>query len=105
MPKSSAPVITLGQRIKLAREEAGLSQRQLGQILQLSDKAVSSYEVGRAEPSLEILQTISRATSTPVEYFFSSKSGADSSSNGLLLAKLARIEKELQQIKQSLKKS
>lgn len=87
--------LSLGQRIRLAREKSGLSQSELGQILQLSDKAISSYEVSRAEPSIETLKKISRATSTPVTYFVTD----NVSSSDLVAAKLDQIEQELAKIR------
>lgn len=87
--------LTLGQRIRRAREESGYSQAELGSLLQLSDKAISSYEVNRAEPNLKTLRRISQATQTPVSYFVE----ADVTADDLVKVKLGKIEQELAEIK------
>ncbi len=90
---------TIGQKIKRARQEVGLSQRELGSLLKLSDKAVSSYEVGRAIPPLGTLREISTVTYKPVTYFI----GETESSEDALQVKIHSIELELAEIKQLLK--
>ncbi len=59
----------LGQKIKQARRSAGLSQRELGEALELSDKAISAYEQGRAMPNVPQLRTLSKVVEQPVTYF------------------------------------
>jgi transcriptional regulator with XRE-family HTH domain len=89
----------IGQRIKKARQAAGLSQKELGQALKLSDKTVSAYEVGRAQPSLEKLKQLSRATHKSISYFLDDK---DPDDLGLQL-RVKQIEQELIEIKQAIK--
>ncbi len=93
--------VAIGEKIKRARKAVGLSQKQLGEALRLSDKAVSAYEVGRATPTVDTLKEIGVVTHKPVSYFLN-----DSESDELELElKLATIEKELAEIKKLLKKS
>jgi transcriptional regulator with XRE-family HTH domain len=61
-----------GSRLKLAREDFGISQRSLGLSIGLSDKTISSYESGRSYPNLEILKKIADVLEKPVDYFISS---------------------------------
>lgn len=92
--------LTLGQKIRYARRSIGISQKQLGDLLQLSDKAVSSYEVDRAVPPLETLKEISKHTSRPMSYFLN-----DSTKNEQTIAeKIIAIEEELREIKALLEK-
>jgi transcriptional regulator with XRE-family HTH domain len=91
----------LPAKIKSAREAAGLSQRELGAILKLSDRTISAYEVGRAEPSLAILQQMSHVVHQPILYFLDDQS--DSVANSVAI-KLARIEQDLAEIKELLAK-
>lgn len=86
---------TMGEKIKRARTAAGLSQKDLAGRLQLSDKAVSSYEVGRAQPSIEVLKEISSLTEQPLVYFLDEQPHVDLE----LQAKLKKIERELAEIK------
>lgn len=50
-----------GNLIKLARREAGLSQRELARRARTSQATLSAYETGRKSPSLETLARIVRA--------------------------------------------
>ena len=67
--------------------------------LQLSDKAVSSYEVGRAQPGIEVLRDIGQATGRPVTYFIDDE-GAEEID---FTVKIRNIEKELAELKTALK--
>jgi transcriptional regulator with XRE-family HTH domain len=90
---------TIAQRIKKARKAVGLSQKQLGKVLKLSDKAVSSYEVGRATPPIETLREISKVTYKPVSYFLDEENKAVT-----LESRLQIIERELAEIRKELQK-
>ncbi|NCN58455.1 helix-turn-helix transcriptional regulator [Candidatus Microgenomates bacterium] len=77
--------------IKQARKDAGLSQRDLGKAIKVSDKTVSAWEVGRAEPSLNTLEEIAEALNKPVVYFVKDEDYSTAS-------KLVAIQKELQKV-------
>lgn len=91
--------LSIGQKIRYARTEAGLSQKELANKLQLSDKAISTYEVGRAQPGLEVLKDIGQATGRPVTYFIDEERAEEID----FAVKIKLIEKELAGIKQALK--
>ncbi len=57
------------ERLKTAREVKGISQRKLGMVLGLSDKAISAYESGRTYPPLDTLIKIAKELSKPMTYF------------------------------------
>ncbi|MDD3662129.1 MAG: helix-turn-helix transcriptional regulator [Candidatus Dojkabacteria bacterium] len=59
----------IGKKIKKAREEQGISQKDLGMSLGLSDKAVSAYEASRTIPPLETLIRIAEELNKPIDYF------------------------------------
>ncbi|HYD34654.1 MAG TPA: helix-turn-helix transcriptional regulator [Vitreimonas sp.] len=90
--------LTLADKLKKARKDAGLSQKELGHVLLLSDKAVSSYEVGRAQPSLETLKQISKLTNRPVTYFVEESNTEDID----LQIRIKTIERELLEVKKLL---
>lgn len=90
--------LSLGQKIRYARRSIGLSQKQLGDMLKLSDKAVSAYEVDRAVPPLETLKEISKYTTKPMSYFLSETTKSEHT----IAQKIASIEEELRQIKEML---
>ncbi len=98
--KSSAKSLAIAAKIKRARKEAGLSQKQLGSSTGLSDKAISSYEVGRATPTVETLREISRVTYKPVTFFLEDNDPDELN----VQMKIQVIERELQEIKKILQK-
>ena len=59
----------IGKKIKEAREEQNISQKDLGMSLGLSDKAISAYEACRTVPPLETLIRIADELSKPLDYF------------------------------------
>ncbi|MCO8297331.1 helix-turn-helix domain-containing protein [Tetragenococcus halophilus] len=46
------------QRLKDLRKEKSLTQKELSQILKVSQQTIGSWEVGRAEPSTEMLDKL-----------------------------------------------
>ncbi|MBM6615181.1 helix-turn-helix transcriptional regulator [Desemzia sp. RIT804] len=54
-------------KLKAKRQEAGLTQKELAAILHVSRQTISSWEVGRTYPDLEILVTISELYKTPLD--------------------------------------
>ena len=63
----------LGARIAALRREAGWSQCELAQLLQVSPSAVGMYEQGRREPSAEILVAMARAFNVTVDYLLTGR--------------------------------
>jgi transcriptional regulator with XRE-family HTH domain len=59
----------LSRRLKKAREEYGISQKDLGIMLGLSDKAISAYESARITPPIHTLKKISEYLKKPLSYF------------------------------------
>lgn len=51
----------IGERIKEARQERGLSQEELAQIINSTKSAISRYESGKRQPRIEQLQRIADA--------------------------------------------
>jgi transcriptional regulator with XRE-family HTH domain len=60
---------SFGKRLKIARNEKGLSQKGLGLALGLSDKTISSYESGRSYPNLEMLEKFAEILGKPLQFF------------------------------------
>lgn len=69
--------MTVGQRIKTARERAGITQFELGEKVGVSGVAIMRYEKDQRQPRLEQLSKIARALGTTLyelvgdEYFSS----------------------------------
>ena len=56
--------------VRELRLAAGLSQRELGEALQVSRQTVNSIETGRYDPSLPLAIAIARHFHRPVEEIF-----------------------------------
>jgi len=89
----------LALKIKRARKESKMSQRELGEALGVSDKAISSYESGRAVPRLNTLQKLAKITHRPVGYFTNTETENIDYS---VASMLANVEKQLIEIKKLL---
>lgn len=100
MKMSNKNTSVLATRFKKARKELGYSQKQMGEALRLSDKAVSAYEVGRATPSLETLKQMGKLTQRPMSYFLDESNQDDVD----LQIKIKNIERELLEVKKLLQK-
>ena len=59
----------LSKRIKVYRTAAGLSLRELSQLLPVSAQALSQYETGRTCPRMEVLEALADALFTSVDQF------------------------------------
>ena len=57
-------------RVKELRQEAGLSQERLGQVLGVSRQTINSLEKGRYDPSLKLALAIARHFYLTVEEVF-----------------------------------
>jgi len=56
------------RRLKELREEKGLTQEQLGEMLKISRKTISSYESGKAQPPMDTLHKLAKILNTSADY-------------------------------------
>lgn len=56
------------ERVKKVRKEAGLTQKELAQLLQLSIGTIAMWETGKREPKLETMVHLSNTLNTSVDY-------------------------------------
>jgi len=66
-----------GIRIRKAREQLGLSQQQLGDLLGRDQVTISGYESGRTRVLAVDLPTLAEAFHVPILYFFDDHLSAD----------------------------
>ncbi len=57
-----------GTIIKKLREKHGMSQEELGDIVEVSDKTVSSWEINRTEPKMGIVQQLADYFNVTTDY-------------------------------------
>ena len=89
----------IGARIAALRREAGLSQSQLAQLLQVSPSAVGMYEQGRREPSAETLVELSRIFRVSVDYILTGVPAAQETDalQRMLLSRITSADRRLEQ--------
>lgn len=68
---------TLNERIKNLRKEKGWTQLQLAEKLNVTDKAVSKWEVGEANPDLSLITTIASLFGVSIDYLLTGKSAEE----------------------------
>ncbi len=59
------------------RRRSGITQRELGERLGVSNRAVSKWETGLALPSTENVYKLAKIFNVPVDYFFSSEPASE----------------------------
>jgi transcriptional regulator with XRE-family HTH domain len=60
----------IGRRIKAIREDMEISQTRLGNVIGVSYQQIQKYENGTSTLSVEKLDKIAAALTTPISYFF-----------------------------------
>ena len=90
----------LPEKIRQARLESKMSQRDLGSAVYISEKAISSYEQGRTTPPLGMLKKISVKTNRPISFFIDEPTVEVN-----IAALLENIEELLAEVKVLLEKS
>lgn len=89
----------LGAQIRAAREEAGLSQAELSQIVDLAHpQSISNYERGVEEPSIRRLRQIALATGKPISFFTDS---GETSELQNLRGRVEELERDLADLRQA----
>ena len=61
--------MTVGERIRILRKEAGLTQKQLGEKLGVSASMIGQYETNSRKPKLETLIKIADYFGVSIDYF------------------------------------
>ncbi len=69
-PKSSATSIDVGERLRVLREQRGLSQRELAAASGLSPNALSQIERGTVSPNVSTLNQLADALGIHITAFF-----------------------------------
>lgn len=59
--------MTIGEKIKTLRLDKGLSQKQLGQLMGVSQQMIAQYEKGAREPKLSTLEKFADSLEVPLD--------------------------------------
>lgn len=63
------PELTLGRRLFLARDDAGLNQSEFANRIGVGRRSIVNYESGATQPGRPVLLSWSLATGVPLEWF------------------------------------
>ncbi len=61
-------IIKMGERIREARIECGLSQRVLAEKIGMAQNTIAQYEAGTAKPRLDVLFKLAQALNATTDY-------------------------------------
>ncbi|ANE35697.1 transcriptional regulator, XRE family (peptidase S24 LexA-like domain) [Campylobacter iguaniorum] len=59
----------LGKKIRIAREEQGLSQAELANMLNITSRTLQNYEYGTSVPDIKIVQEMAKIFKVKISYF------------------------------------
>ncbi|HEN3577965.1 TPA: helix-turn-helix transcriptional regulator [Yersinia enterocolitica] len=89
-------MMALGNRITVLRKDAGLTQVQLAQMLNVSQQAVQSWEAGRRRIQISILPAVAKILSVSLEGLL----GEESEHTPRKRGPASRLEQQIQVISQ-----
>lgn len=74
---------TFGSRLREQRNKKSLTQKELGDLLKISESAVGMYERNEREPSFELLNKIADFFEVSIDYLLSGKTKDDKRNQNL----------------------
>lgn len=77
MEKNKEVCMTLGQKLKSARKNAGLTQEQMAEKLAVSRQAITKWEADRGMPDIENLKQLSKLLNISIDYLLDSGESID----------------------------
>jgi len=85
-PKDSLPTaftVAVGERIRVAREQRGFSQKRLAERIERRQATISDMERGRMQPDATTLVVMAEVLEKPLLFFFPPPWGATAPRGGL----------------------
>ena len=67
------PVFTRGDRLRRAREDTGMTQRRLAEVIGVSQKTITDAEGDRRQPRRILINAWSLATGVPADWLMTGK--------------------------------
>ena len=72
MVKNGETKMSLGEKLKSARKNAGLTQEQLAEKLLVSRQAITKWEADKGMPDIENLKQLSKLLNISIDYLLDS---------------------------------
>lgn len=93
----------VGRRIREAREHAGLTGEELGELIDRSEPMISLYETGRnLKKNMDVLSEIARVLHRPLSWFFEEGEDNQKQQSADLLPMLEELKAEVRGLKELL---
>ena len=70
MEHMNTPTWTFQDRLRKAREHAGMTQSELAEATGVSLNSLNRYEKGQRSPANDVVSAIAQATNIPLEWFY-----------------------------------
>lgn len=70
MEHMNTPTWTFQDRLRKAREHAGMTQSELAEATGVSLNSLNRYEKGQRSPASDVVRAIAQATNVPLEWFY-----------------------------------
>lgn len=70
-------LMTIGERIREERNRLQITQKELGDMVAVSNKTISSYESDRTEPDYQTVQKLSKVFNVSCEYLLNGSNGSN----------------------------
>ena len=83
--------MSIGSIISERRKELGLTQKQLAEKLNITDRTVSRWECEVTLPDVEMLKSISKVLGVPITYFYEDSPKKAFENSDILYKQKARI--------------
>lgn len=93
---------TLGERLKLARQKAGLKQTQVKERTQINNKTLSGYENGVSEPDLNTLTILAELYDVSLRWLSTGKPDIKAKQNPINDKDERDIAKRMEQLRSDL---
>lgn len=89
--------MSIGERLRAARERTGLTQAELGRKIGVTGVAIMRYEKGQRQPTLSQLRNIANALNADIVYLISGQTSAEVE-QGILIQAENEVRSELEKL-------
>ena len=87
--------MTVGQKIRIRRQELGMTQKQLGELCGMADSAIRKYESGKIIPKQQTLEKIAAALQLPIYALSIVENEVDIDGSGVSIVDLSQVAQEV----------
>ncbi len=93
------PLMSFGERLRIARKKKGLTQRQVGELINISDAQLSRYERNKSNIDPNIIRSLVMLYDVSIEYLFGlQKRYQESSGVSFISDEIPRLYLDLQSL-------